>query len=459
MRRSLPLRVVAVGFVLALLARPVSAHAGSLSGSYRSAPIPSWLVFLTGASIIGASFLFTSLFTNHETIRGVNDSGFAVPSTETVRTGLARLVGLVGVGGLALVVAGGLFGPATGEANVAVLVVWAGWWAGYTMSVYLIGDTWRALNPWRTIARVLPRAGDRRYPERFGRWPSVVGLLGLVFVEVVTPVAQDPRLLAGLVVVYTVVTLAGATLFGIEDWFANVDPIAGVFRVYGKLAPVQWTDDGVDVRLPGAALTEPDAPEGTDGTAFVVALLWVTTFDGFVTTPAWSGIVRPIVGVGVPALLVYLLAMVAGFGLFYGTYRYVSGWARETADSYLTEAYVRGWFVPSLVPIAAGYHLAHFLGYCLSLAPALVTVLGQPFTPLSTVPVGVVPGWFGTFQLAFVIGGHLLAVWVAHSLAFEAFTGRLQPIRSQYPFIIVMIAYTATSMWIVSEPFTAPPFV
>jgi hypothetical protein len=452
-------RRVAIALAVALSARPVAAHAGGLSGTYRSAPIPSWLFFLTGAGIIGASFLFTSLITDHATIRDVNGVGFRVPSVATLQRALGWLVAVAGVAGLLLVLAGGFLGSATGEANVAVLVVWAGWWAGYTMSVYLVGNTWPALDPWRTVADLLPRVGDREYPARFGRWPSVAGLFGLVFVEVVTPVAQAPRLLAGLVLAYTVVTLAGAAVFGAEPWFTNVDPITGVFRVYGRLAPVQFTGDGVRLRVPGAALTEPDAPESADGTAFVVALLWVTTFDGLVTTSAWAAVIRPLVSLGVPALLVYLLGMVVGFGLFWGVYRLVAGWARGTADSYVSASFVRGWFVYSLVPIAAGYHLAHFLGYFLSLSPVLLTVLQQPFTPLSTVPVAVLPGWFGALQLLFVVGGHLLAVWVAHSLAFEVFTGRLQPIRSQYPFILVMIGYTATSMWIVSQPFTAPPFV
>jgi hypothetical protein len=47
-------------------------------------------------------------------------------------------------------------------------------------------------------------------------------------------------------------------------------------------------------------------------------------------------------------------------------------------------------------------------------------------------------------------------VWVAHARAFELFAGRLQPIRSQYPFVVVMVVYTMTSLWIVAQPFAAP---
>jgi hypothetical protein len=62
-------------------------------------------------------------------------------------------------------------------------------------------------------------------------------------------------------------------------------------------------------------------------------------------------------------------------------------------------------------------------------------------------------------QLVFVLAGHVFAIWVAHGLSFDLFPGRLQPIRSQYPFTTVMVLYTMTSMWIVAQPYAAPPGV
>jgi hypothetical protein len=40
--------------------------------------------------------------------------------------------------------------------NLAILIVWVGWWAGYTMSVYLLGNSWPAFNPWRMLAEIVP---------------------------------------------------------------------------------------------------------------------------------------------------------------------------------------------------------------------------------------------------------------------------------------------------------------
>jgi hypothetical protein len=351
----------------------------------------------------------------------------------------------------------------------------------------------------------------------------VAGLLGLVWLEVVSPVGERPTTLAVVVLCYTVVTLAGAAMYG-SAWFDRVDPIARVFRLYGLVAPIQRHDptaadartgvddgngavtahdggvelprersgtngtdeseptDGSDesdesdairttgggrgdpvgrratgptLSLPGTALARYPAAMGADDVAFVVALLWATTYDGLVSTPTWNGLVTALAGF-VPPVVTHLVTVVVGFGVFLLVYRVSTRYVRRTAETYVTTRFVAGWFAPALVPIAAGYHVAHFLGYFLSLAPALGTLLLSPLDPPATVPLLVLPAWFGSLQLGFVVAGHLLAVWVAHVRSFDLFPGRLQPIRSQYPFVLVMVVYTMTSLWIVAQPFTEP---
>jgi hypothetical protein len=447
-RLALPLAVAWVG--TRALVGTAAAHVGALGGAGTPQPVPFWLVALTGGGVVGGSFLFTTLMTDHEAIRSVNASHLGLPTIaslgRTARDG-ARLLGVVG---LLAVLAVAFAGPAAAT-NAAVLVVWVGWWAGYTATTYLVGDSWPALNPWRTLAGLLP-ARNRDLPD-LGAWPATAGLLGLVWLEVVSPVASDPRFLGVVVLGYTLATLAGAATFG-SAWFERVDPVSRVFRLYGWLAPVQRTADGLTLRVPGATLPERAGADRSEA-AFIVALLWVTTFDGLVSTPAWNGVVRPVVAVGVPAPLVYLISTLAGFAAFLGVYRLAAGYARGTADTYVAAAAIECRFAPALLPIAAGYHLAHYLGYVVGLAPALAAAALNPLASPALQAV-VLPGWFGAIALALVVLAHLVAVWVAHAIAFDLFPGRLQPIRSQYPFVVVMIAYTATSMWIVSQPFARP---
>ena len=459
--------------------RAVLAHVGGLSGAAGAASVPSWLTVLTGGVLVGASFLFNSLLTDHEGIRGVNGAQAAAPTNDAVRRAFVALLRVAGVAVLALVLAASVFGDARPTANFAILVVWAGWWAGYAMTTYLVGNSWPAVNPWRTLASLLPASVDRQYPKRYGAWPSVAGLLALVWVEVVSPLGSNAAALGALVAVYTVVTLVGAWLYGADRWFSTVDPIARVFRLYGRVAPIQRGENGLRFRLPGTELTEQSLTDGSPSsesntsasepgaTAFVVALLWVTTFDGLVATPAWNSFARtvlgtvPVAGVAHRAAVLsfYLLALVAGFAVFLGVYRLAAERSRATVGSFLAPTAIERWFAPALLPIAAGYHLAHFLGYFLSLSPALLAVLAHPLGGVGVPYVAVLPAWFGTLQLAFVVLGHLLAVWVAHSLAMELFPGVLDPIRSQYPFVVVMMVYTMTSAFVIGQPFTAPAFL
>jgi len=471
---------VAAAVAVAVLSERAAAHSGSLGGSVASATVPTWLTVLTGGIVVGGSFLFTTLLTDHDAMRGVNWWRLAVPTPTRLRRAVVSLVRAFSVGVLVVVLVTGSVGPREGVRNFALLLVWVGWWAGYTATTYLVGDTWPVLNPWRAPLSAVRWARRRRgdgaggdsdgdhgagslvgasLPSSWGVWPAVAGLLGLVWLEVVSPVGENPRLLAGVVAAYTLATVAGSFAVG-EAWFERVDPVSRVFAAYGRVAPLRRDADGsLSLRLPGTALTEDPLPERPGEVAFVVALLWVTTYDGLVATPTWARAVGPLVGAGVPALAVYAAVLLAGFGLFLGVYRLAARRVRDAADTYVTARAIERWFAPALLPIAAGYHLAHFLGYFLGLAPALAAVATSPFAPPASPLALVLPGWFGTVKLLFVLGGHVLAIWVAHSLAFELFPGVLAAIRSQFPSVVVMVFYTMTSLWVITQPYAPPPYV
>ena len=71
----------------------------------------------------------------------------------------------------------------------------------------------------------------------------------------------------------------------------------------------------------------------------------------------------------------------------------------------------------------------------------------------------MLPGWYAGVELAGVLLGHILAIWVAHGVAFDLFPARMQAIRSQFALTAVMVFYTMSSLWIVSQPYRAPPFL
>ena len=64
------------------------------------------------------------------------------------------------------------------------------------------------------------------------------------------------------------------------------------------------------------------------------------------------------------------------------------------------------------------------------------------------------PAVEGRGEAAFVV-----AVWVAHAAAYDTFPDRLQAVRSQYGVTLAMVGFTVLSLWIVSEPYVAPPYL
>ncbi|MEF8801363.1 MAG: hypothetical protein V5A38_11935 [Halolamina sp.] len=452
-------------FAITVFGRPALAHGGP---GIQSQPVdtPIWLFLLTGGGVIAVSFLLTSFVTDRGVLDAYHERRLSVPGGAVIRDWGTYIAAILGVAGLAAVLVIGVFGPPDPGRNLAVLLVWAVWWAGFTISTYLIGNAWPAIDPFARLTDLLPERGGVDLPAWVGRWPAVAGLLLLVWLEVVSNVASDPIQLATVVGLYAVASLVGSAILGSKTWRRQIDPISNVFRLYGKIAPVQRSEDGLVLAAPGAGLANLDDPdEPTAGTTlqsevgFVIALLWVTSYDGFVATPGWEALAGPVVRAGLPAELTYFGALLLGYGLFLAAYWWASKLVRRAGRTFRSRVAIGAAFAPSLVPIAAGYHLGHYLPYFLRLAPSSAVVAASPLSPPLGPPVLVLPGWVASIGPIAVLAGHVLAVWVAHSRAFELFTGKLQPIRSQYPYVLVMVLYTMTGLWLLAQPTIDAPFL
>ncbi|SIR82655.1 hypothetical protein SAMN05421858_3989 [Haladaptatus litoreus] len=458
--RSLGTAILGCLFGLTLIDVVLASNAavGLSDASSGTLAVPQWLYLATGGAVIGASALLASVVTDREFIRSVHDWRKPVSTGLPLRQGIRYLTRFIGVAGLVIIVYRGFVGPQVPTANAAVILVFAGVRAGLTMFVYLVGNVWPALNPWRTIAELLPTL-NRQYPVRLGRWPAVVGLLALVWLETVTPVNKEPALLATAICVYSVVTLAGALVYTPKSWFSNADPISVTFRFYGSVGPLNWSENGITLRPPGFDLPKSGIVSSRADIAFVVALIWELTFSGFVTTTTGVEFVRTVVGWGLPPLVVYAALFVGGYLLFLGAFWLASQFARKTGETYLTPRTMAVQFAPPLLAIAAGYHLAHYFGFFVSLLPSFVNSVISPFSPPANPLVLTQPAWFGGLTIAFILVGHVLAVWLAHAEAYATFPSRIQAVRSQYPFVVVMIAYTVISLWLISLRTADPAFV
>lgn len=428
--------------------------------------VPRWLYLATGAAAIGASGLLASFVTDRAVIRSVHDWSRPGPMIQEwwqpivwVGSGLGVVVlGVIGYFGFA--------GPQLPAVSLTVLVTFVVVRAGFPMLTYLGGNLWPVVNPWRSLTKPLP-TGFVSYPAWLHRWPAVSGLLGLVWLEVIFPLSTVPHVLSMVIIGYTLFTVSGAVLFGTETWFENGDPLSVLFRFLGAVAPIQRRDNQLSIALPGSGLANSTMFTDESDVAFVIALIWELTYSGFITTRTGAATITSIVtltetgivGEFARAIIAYTLLLLGGFVIFVGAYWYASVLSRRYTGTYVTARQIALRFAPPLLAIAAGYHLAHYVGLVVSLSPALGMVIASPLSPPANPLTLAPPGWFDGLNIAFVLLGHLFAIWAAHATAYEVFASRLVAIRSQYPFIAVMIGYTVISLWILSLPGATPPYL
>ncbi|MDP6786319.1 MAG: hypothetical protein QGI13_04235 [Rhodospirillales bacterium] len=122
---------------------------------------------------------------------------------------------------------------------------------------------------------------------------------------------------------------------------------------------------------------------------------------------------------------------------------------------------VVGYFVLSLVPIAIAYHLSHYLSYLLIAGQYVVPLISDPFglgwdlfgTAAYRIDIGIVNAkliWY--VSVTAIVVGHALAVYISHVSAMRVFAERGAALRSQIPMLVLMVAYTMISLWILSQP-------
>jgi hypothetical protein len=417
---------------------------------------------------------------------------------------LRLAVRVIAVGFLLLVVAAGLFGDQNPIRNLTPTAVWVAWWVGFAYVSALIGNLWAVVNPWSALfawgeALLGPDRKILPYPTWLGAWPAVVLFLAFAWVELIFTGRSVPRQLGLLILGYSLLTWTGMALFGRAAWLRQGDPFALAFGVLARFAPteVRVTDreacrrcglpclaqdgscvdcgkcfDGAsparrewNVRPFGTGLLQ-----STDVSAsmvmFVLLLLATVAFDGLTATPAWSRLEGALYAALVPlgdARLTAIgsLGLLAVPGLFLLVYLLFARWMAWAAGDALSMGMVARLFVLSLVPIAIAYHLAHYLAYLLIQGQLMIRLVSDPLglgwnlfgTARYRPDIGIVGPRFVWYMAAIaIVAGHVIAVYVAHVVALREFRDRRAALRSQLPMLVLMVGYTAVSLWIIAQP-------
>jgi hypothetical protein len=377
---------------------------------------------------------------------------------------------------LVILLLAGLFGSRDPLSNPLPMTIWTLFWIAFVLLQALLGDLWSVINPWiapyRLILRLLGRseadAPPLRYPAWLGYWPAVLGFLAFGWFELVDIAPADPARLAFAVVIYSDITIVGMILFGERAWLSRAECFSVFFGFIARLSPL-WRSERSELALafPGASLARLD-PLPVSGVAFVLLTLATVSFDGLDRTFWWLdlGGINPLDFPGRSAVQAQnSLGLLAMWGALASAYVLAIWLGRRVSGDGVNLGAAIGAFVLSILPISLGYHFAHYLTTLLVNGQYAVLALNDPFgrawnllglggthvtvsflSNLESVAV------IWKLQAAAVVGGHILALAVAHMIAVERFGGSRAAIVGQIPLAALMVAYTLFGLWLLAAP-------
>jgi hypothetical protein len=410
-------------------------------------PIPLALALIGSGAAVVVSFLVLLLAWRRSRLRG-DTAGAPLPAglqavlDSPVFRWVLRLVVLV-VTLVVVVVA--LTGSTDPPQNLAPYAFYVTFWVGLVPASLLLGPVWRVVNPLRTLYVVLrlltgPPPSEGR-TARLGMWPAAVSLLAFTWLELCYPERATPSTVGVFLVVYGVIHLVCALWFG-EEWFAQADGFEVYSTLLGRLSVLGRREDGrLVLRNPLDGLDGLAPARGLAGV--VVVLLGGTAFDGVTRTSWWqNGPGLQGDAVTAPQTLWLGLTVLAVGGLYLGATA-LAGRVSGVTDAPALLAH-------SLVPIAAGYAIAHYFSLLL-IEGQLTWILGSdPFrqgwdlfgkAKDSIDYLAVSPDAVANVQVGAIVLGHVIGVVLAHDRWVRLAKGRRELV-AQLPLLVVMVGFT-----------------
>ena len=480
---------------------PVTAHA--IGGTFQL-PVPLWL-YLAGAAVaVAASFLVRTR-TNRAARTQPAFATRPVPASiaRAMRFAL-RLLGLAWWYGAIIV------GFVVGDISpLPAVVLWIGIWVGLPIVAVLVGNPWPSLSPFRNtfagIEWVARRFGaDRldlalRYPPSLARWPAVLVLGGAIWAELILPGGEVAVTVAMLMAGYTMVTLAGMVLFGQISWLRHAELFEVELGWFGRIGPLARRSRSAqlcsgceemcdaqrcldcsecsvaaedherrpEVRRWIVGLTAVGRPGWSD-VVFIILVLAGVTYDGLRETavgafgfnafyPSISTMLGPTNSM--TFLVVETLQLSAVFALFLGAFVVTIAVTHAVSDSHARGSMrtMAGRYSVTLLPIAGGYLVAHYLTLVLQGLVWLPSLIVDPLMSLAPqldwIPIGLV--WY--LSVAAIVGGHIAGIGLAHRRTLRDAPSRVT--LAGLPMVALMIGYTVLSLWIIAAPIVVEPGV
>jgi hypothetical protein len=450
----------------------VLAHA---FGPRYDLPIPLYLFVVGGALVVIASFV---LVLNTGSKR-------AAPEREAEATDGSYLRGLHPVWGwlsvlwLAFICWGGFIGSQEQPENLVTTWMWIVIWIAIPLSVAIIGDWTQPANPFAFLAKLVDSGRLRaavlggpeplNWPEAVGWWPAAVLFFGAACAELIFNLtATIPHVTALLLVGYAALSTVCGFLFGAQ-WLRRGEMFTVLYDTWGRMGYFRF---GAPGRRGFAGGLEIRFARHPSRIAFVLLMLLNVNFDGLLATPQWQNdILRNLPGsFGVYGTSQHWFNVAAFFlmALTLAVILLLFAYSAAVAGRHGTRPLASlANLLPSLVPIAFGYLLAHNLQYVLVSGQLLFPLIGNPpgvtWWPTLHYPFNdsyepnhtFLPSSFYWYaSLAVIVAVHVYAVVLAHRHLVGRAPDEATERRSEYPWLVAMVGYTCLSLWLIAQPIT-----
>jgi hypothetical protein len=413
--------------------------------SRQDLPIPAWLFAWAASIVLIVSFFALSAAWRKPQFEDEHARPFGERLSGALLSLLAQaLYGAIGVFLLGVAIYAGLRGTEAPDRNFALTFLFVTCWLGFPFFSAIFGDLFRPFNPWRAIGRAAGGAfaaiaGQRpahlTYPERLGRWPAAVGLLAVVWLEVVygasggVAVGLAPHAAAIAALAYSLYTLAMMAVFGTEEWCERGEVFAVYFGMFGRLGIFGARDGRLRRRRPFSAATSWALIPGS--AAVVIASIATTSFDG------------------------------AQEGAFKSAIESTFEWFVDRGLGLTTFKKLRSGFAHTLIPIALAYLVAHYFslfafqeqaqfGYLLSdpLGTGHADLFGTVNWEVDYNLLSANAIWY--VQVAALVVGHVIGLMLAHDRALVYWSDYRKATASQYWMLAVMVAFTCFGLYLLS---------
>lgn len=417
-------------------------------GSRQDLPLPFGLL-LTGAALaLVISFLALGLLWKQPRLRPTD--GRLLPPALALALDSPAMRGAFGALSLALTAWTllALIGGKDDANNPVPYVVYVWLWVGLALLSMVFGPIWRVLNPIRWLHRGILAAARvsadfSLASYRAGYWPAALGLFAFTWLELIAPDNDTLPVLRVAILGFILISLVLALVFG-RDYLDTGDPFEAWSGLFGTLSPLGRREDRRWVlRTPLHGPNQLASKPGLLATASV--MLGGTAYDGFSGETWWYTFVQ---SSALPARLWETAALLVICLVVAGSLYAAAALSASLAHVPLRGVATR--FAPSLLPIAAGYLVAHYWSLWVFEG---VNGLARLSDPLGTGAnwlgtAGVKPSYalieptlVATIQMVSIVTGHLLGVVLAHERAVTLFPRRAAVV-GQIPLLVLMVFYT-----------------